>query len=257
MKKILVIRVGRAGDMVMITPSLLAILDNYPEHEIDVLTSADGKRVLNGFHERLTKIYVFKSGGIKSYIERIKQIKQIRKNKYEYVFNFELKPSYKKIYQDMDVAKFELHQSDENKNYAKRCLDVVQRSVNVKIKDYWDWLPVTMEGMDKAKKQLADAGVSDEDFIIGVHPSFSGLKKGMFSDKSQNYLREWPPEHFAKVIKLLADYGEANNLNLKIIMDLLPDEIELGRQIVKESEDKVTLFTPKPDFERYKALIKR
>ena len=80
---------------------------------------------------------------------------------------------------------------------------------------------------------------------------------GMFSDKSQNYLREWPPEHFAKVIKLLADYGEANNLNLKIIMDLLPDEIELGRQIVKESEDKVTLFTPKPDFERYKALIKR
>ena len=62
MNKILVIRVGRAGDMIMITPALLAILDNYPDHEIHLLTSADGKRILNGFNEKITNVYIYTSG---------------------------------------------------------------------------------------------------------------------------------------------------------------------------------------------------
>lgn len=42
--KILVIRIGRAGDMVMITPALSALIDKYPNAEITVLTSPDGDR---------------------------------------------------------------------------------------------------------------------------------------------------------------------------------------------------------------------
>lgn len=257
MKNILVIRIGRAGDMVMLTPALLAILDNYPEYQIHILTSVDGKRVLNGFHERLTKFYVFESGGLRSHIKRIRQKKQIRKCGYEYIFNYELKSSYKKIYQGLSATVFEIDKREDNLNYAKRCLNVVQRAVTKKIQNYWDWLPVTKEGVNKAKQQLMTAGINDDDYVVGIHPSFSGLKKGPLSDKSQNYLREWPPENFAEVIRLLASYSKENNLNLKLIMDLLPDEIELGNQIVKQSGNNVKLFTPKPEFERYKALIQR
>jgi len=46
-EKILIVRVGRVGDMVMITAALKAILDEYPQAEIHVLTGADGKRVLS------------------------------------------------------------------------------------------------------------------------------------------------------------------------------------------------------------------
>ncbi|MCK5092289.1 MAG: hypothetical protein KAR30_07145, partial [Gammaproteobacteria bacterium] len=44
---------------------------------------------------------------------------------------------------------------------------------------------------------------------------------------------------------------------LKIIMDLLPDERELGEKIVAASGNRVLLLTPRPDFERYKAVIQR
>ena len=41
MNKILVIRVGRAGYMVMITPSLRALLDCFQGHELQILTCQD------------------------------------------------------------------------------------------------------------------------------------------------------------------------------------------------------------------------
>ena len=43
--KILIIRVGRAGDMVMCTPALSALLDHYPDAEFTFLTSAEGKQM--------------------------------------------------------------------------------------------------------------------------------------------------------------------------------------------------------------------
>ncbi len=257
MNKILVIRVGRVGDMVMITPSLLALLDSYPEHEIHVLTSTDGMRVLSGFDPRVSKIYVYKKKRPQTIFARFRQCNEIKRAGYNHVFNFELKSSYKKIYRKLDAKLFELDESETHLNYAKRCLNVVQRSVTCKIKNYWDWLPVTNDSKDEARKQLLEAGIRDNDFVIGIHPSFSGSKKGLISDKKRNILREWPPEYFASIIKMLSEYGIENSLSIKMVIDLLPDEKELGVRIIKLSDNKAVLFTLKPDFQRYKALIKR
>jgi len=51
--KILVIRIGRAGDMVMITPALMALTKKYPDAEITILTSPNGRRILNDFHPQI------------------------------------------------------------------------------------------------------------------------------------------------------------------------------------------------------------
>jgi len=257
MNKLLVIRIGRAGDMVMITPSLLALLESYPEHEVHILTSTDGKRVLSGFDPRVTDIFVYEKKRLTTGLARLKQFKKIRKEGYDYIFNFELKPSYKIIYKDLDAKVFELDESEMHLNYAKRCLNIVQKSLDKKISTYWDWLPVTEEGVEKARKQLLDAEISDTDFVIGIHPSFSGSKKGLFSNKRRNHLREWPPEYFAAVINMLAEFNNENSLNIKIIIDLLPGELALGETIVKLSGNNAVLFTLKPDFQRYKALLKR
>lgn len=257
MNKILVIRIGRAGDMVMITPSLLALLDNYPDHELHVLTSSDGKRVLSGFNPRVNKLYVYEKNRPLTLFARLSQVNEIQKTGYEYIFNFELKSSYKKVYKDSEAKIFELDKNEPQHNYAKRCLNVVQKSLDNKIMKYWDWLPVTKEGVNKARVQLLDADISDSDFVIGIHPSFSGSKKGLFSDKSRNHKREWPPEHFSSVINMLAKYSDENCLNIKIIIDLLPDESALGKRIVNESNGRAILFTLEPDFQRYKALLER
>jgi len=257
MNKILIIRIGRAGDIVMITPSLLALLENFPKHELHILTSVDGKRLLSGFDSKVTKTWIYEKNRPLKVLARLKQYNEIQKMCYDYIFNFELNPSYKKIYKNSSAKVFELDESNPNLNYAKRCLNVVQESVGNEVSNYWDWLPVTTDGMDKAREQLLDAGISDNDFIIGMHPSFSGLKKGSLSDKKKEYLREWPPEYFATLAKLIRDYAMKNNIHIKIIMDLLPEERALGEYIVKKCDGVVSLFTNTPNFNRYKATIKR
>jgi heptosyltransferase-1 len=257
MKQILVIRVGRAGDMVMITPALLAIIDNYPEHEVHILTSQDGKRVLSGFDSSITKIYIFQKKRVQTILARRKQLNDLQKTGYEYIFNFELKPSYKRLYKSLNAKVFELDESEPQLNYAKRCLNVVQKSIENEISNYWDWLPVTDDGVEKARIQLSGNGIYDTDFVVGIHPSFSGSKKGLFSNKNRNYMREWPVEYFAELINMLAKYSDENNLNIKIVIDLLPDEKVIGERIVEDVGDNLVLYTMKPDFQRYKALIKR
>jgi len=257
MNKILVIRVGRAGDVVMITPSLRAILIHFPDHELHVLTSQDGRRILAGFDSRITDIIVYKKKRIKTLFARIRQHKNIRNASYEYIFNFELKPTYKNIYKNIDAKIYELDKAEEHLNYAKRCLNIVQKSINHKIQNYWDWLPVSEEGVENARKQLQGAGINEDDIVIGVHPSFSGSNKGLSKLKGRNLLREWPPEYFASVIKMLSEYSKNSGLPLKIIIDLLPDESALGEKIVKLCDNKAVLFTLEPDFQRYKGLISR
>ena len=82
-------------------------------------------------------------------------------------------------------------------------------------------------------------------------------KKGVLSGKSKDYFREWPPEYFAALAKNLHDYAKNNNIQLKIIIDLLPEERELGEQIVTMSGGVISLLTCEPNFDRYKATIKR
>jgi ADP-heptose:LPS heptosyltransferase len=187
----------------------------------------------------------------------LKQRKEIRDSDYEYILNFELKPKYKNIYRNTKAKVFEVDLSEPDLNIAKRFLNVVQKSVDYQIPNYWDWLPVTEEGIEKARQQLSEGGISDGDFIIGLHPSFSGSKKSVFSGKKKEYLREWPPEYFASLAKLIYKFAQNNNISIKILMDLLPEERELGESIVKMSGGVISLFTNPPNFERYKATIKR
>ena len=48
-----------------------------------------------------------------------------------------------------------------------------------------------------------------------------------------------------------------NHRKPKIIIDLIPDEAELGNEIKEKANGSITLLLERPNFERYKALIKR
>jgi ADP-heptose:LPS heptosyltransferase len=44
---------------------------------------------------------------------------------------------------------------------------------------------------------------------------------------------------------------------MRIIMDLMPDEAEIGEEIVRLSKGNVTLLALIPNFQRYKAVLER
>lgn len=253
--KILAIRVGRAGDIVMVTPALKAILDKWPEAELHVLTSPDGKRVLKGFHDRLTKLIIYQRKGLKGIVAKAQVKRQLKRLVYDRIFCFELNPGYLKLLQGQKEVPARITAQTTVSNYAERCLNVVCRQDE--IHDRWLTLPVSEEGRQLARQQLLERDITDKDFVIGLHPSFSALRKLWFRNQSTRGQKGWPPEHFAELAKMFDAYAKARNKQIVVIMDLVPEDRELGEKIVQLSGGKAVLFIPPLNFERYKALLQR
>jgi len=254
--KILLIRVGRVGDMLMITPAVKAILDHYPEAELHLLTGADGQRVFKGFSARLTTFLIHDRKALLAKLNLNKLLKQVRESGYELVFCFELNPTFAPFYLSAADGGHCLDMSRPEAHYARRCLDVVARAVGKPIENYWLNLPVTDEARSKARAVLAEVGITDESFVIGLHPTYSGLKKLPWR-RNMDAGRRWPTKAFAELAKQLSAYAAQHDLNLRIIMDLMPEETEVGEEIVQLSGGKVTMLTPPLDFQRYKATLER
>lgn len=255
--KILVVRVGRAGDVVMVTPALAAILKLYPDAELHVLTGPDGTRVLRGYDPRLTEVMVYDRKALCGYAVRRKIAHRIAREEYAHIYCFELNPGYYRLFRNSSAQLHAIDHTHEELNYSERCLRVVQQGHEGDVANEWVNLPVSEQGKEKAETLLRDAGIGAEDFVVAMHPSFSGLRKASFRSKKAHYLRQWPVTSFARLAQLLVGYMESMEMPVKIIMDLLPDERDLGESIVAASGGCITLLTPPPDFERYKAVIQR
>ncbi len=256
-KKILAIRIGRSGDIVMITAALKAMLKKYPDAEIDVLTSPDGKRLLSGFDKRLNVLYVHERKSLFEYFKRKKIINQIKKEHYDAVYCFELKSSFAQFYQNTGSEIFQLGHTDKIINYAQRCLELVWGPVDSNNKHEWIWLPVTDSARQKTNKMLEDVGIKNETPVVGFHPSFSGLRKSWFRSQGHREEKEWPVEYFGALAIALDNYAKGKQMKLAIIMDLVEEDRELGEAIVKASKGTVKLLIPPLDFERYKASLER
>ena len=253
--KILAIRIGRAGDIVMMTAALKTILDKWPEAELHVLTSPDGKRVLNGFHERLTEVIIYQRKGIKGLLERGRVKKKINKTNYDKIFCFELKKSFLSLVDQQTAPISQITEEDSIINYALRCLKVVCQ--DDELKDRWLYLPVTEQGMQLARAQLRQHDINDDDFVIGLHPSFSGFRKLSFRSQDSRVQRSWPADHFAKLAMMFADYAGTQSRRIFVIMDVVPEDRELAESIIRLSGGRVIMFILPLNFERYKALLHR
>lgn len=254
--KILVIRIGRAGDMVMMTPALTAITNKYPSAEITLLTSPDGRRVLNGFHPQIKNIWILDRTKIFPFIQRMKIKRAVQQAGFQHIFCFETKTSFSKLFSNSSAQKHILKSvKDSEINFAERCLKMVDTSFNRN--QYPVFLPIPKEAKLRSQEVLEQAGIPENTFLIGIHPSYSGLGKKFGRNKKSLPHRNWPISHWGELCKIIKGYAKENNLNIKIIMDLMPEEKELGLEIIEASQKSVTLLTPQPDFERYKATLAR
>ena len=254
--KILVIRIGRAGDMVMITPALSALIDKYPNAEITVLTSPDGQRILKNFHPNIINIWLLDRKKLFPFIQHQKIKRDIRQNDFQQIFCFETKASFAKLFSGstaqhhilQDIAQSEI-------NFADRCLSLIDPTLSKN--QYPVFLPVLADAKLRAQNILQQIGITDSTFLIGIHPSYSGLGKKFGRNKKSLPHRNWPISHWGELCKLIKNYATESGHNIRIIMDLMPEEKELGLDIIKASQQSVELLTPAPDFERYKATLAR
>jgi len=242
--------------MLMITPAVRALMDTYPDAEFHMLTSADGVRVFKGFSAQLTTFLPHDRKNLFAMLELKKLLKQVRVTKYDSAYSFELNPNFAAFHQAAKDGGHFVDISPPERHYSRRCLDVVQCVVGPLSQVYWLNLPVTDDARARAEAVLSEAGIDRSTFVIGLHPTYSGLKKLAWRRKMDSG-RRWPTESFAALAKQFSVYAEQHGLNLRIIMDLMPEEADVGEEIVELSGGKVTMLTPPLDFQRYKATLAR
>ncbi len=198
--KILVIRIGRAGDMVMITPALTALIKKYPAAEITLLTSTDGRRVLNDFHPQIKNVWILDRKKLFPFIQRTKIKHAIQQTDFQHIFCFETKASFTKLFRG-SAAQIHILQNIKQSeiNFAERCLKMIDPVFN---KDQYPvFLPVQNDAKQRAQNILQEAGISDDIFLIGIHPSYSGLGKKFGRNKKSLPHRNWPISHWGELCK--------------------------------------------------------
>lgn len=260
--RILVVRIGRAGDIVMSTPALNAIFDKHPDADITVLTSPDGRRLLKDFHPRLSDIWVWDRTGLFGFLNK-KAIKQkIAKNTFDIIYCLDTDKRITSLFSN-NTAIFHSHTShDPSRHCASSYLHIIEQAEGKLDKDYYAYLPVDSKASVRVDEELEQRGITRKDTIIMLHPSYSGYTtnpvKAYLNRNNRSLIhRFWPSENFAELADKLAPYRTDDGITPKVIIDLIPDEAPLGQDIINNSHDSVTLLQVKPDFERYKALIKR
>lgn len=249
---VLVVRVGRAGDMVMITPALRAILAKHPQAEVHLLTSPEGRHVLQGFDARLTRTFTYDRRGLGSFLNRRRLRQEIARSAYSHVYCFETNRSYRALLEGLPGQHAFLDCVTLPVAFPQRCLALV-----APVSPQPPWLPLSDAGRMAAAAMLSAAGIRDGDFVVGFRPARSTTGKPGLRAREARRRRIWPLASFARLALLLADHATRAGVKLRIICDLPPDERHMGLELVERSHGLVTLFTERPDFERYKGTMAR
>lgn len=255
-EKHLVIRVGRGGDLIMITPALRALLTARPGAEVHLLTMQEGARVLRGFDDRITRIWDY-SRRFPARLWRQRSLTSaLRAECYRGVICFETRPFYRHWLGDLTPSWHGLETSPPSAHFTDGCLDLVAAAVGGPVERGPLELPVSDEGRARAEALLADHGVDPTARLVGLHATFSG-SRNPFSDRRGRRHRQWPAAAWAELARRLRDGARERGLPLAVIIDCLPEERDLVAPIAAASDGALTLLTAPPDFERYKGLLAR
>jgi ADP-heptose:LPS heptosyltransferase len=260
-ERILVVRAGRGGDLVMVTSALTALLEAFPRAEVHLLAGADGRRLLGDFHPRLTRVVAYhRRFPARLWLERALR-RDFVSQRYTRVYLFETKPFYRRWLAGVAPALFALESADPGRHFADHCLGLVARSLDVPIARPWVSLPVTEAGIASARALLASRGIDDATLVVGVHATYSGIGRPAWRTAMQardgRRHRTWPPAHFARLAVLLREEAARRGVPLAVVLDVLPEERAHVAPIAAMSEGAVTMLSEPPDFQRYKGLLRR
>ena len=256
-KRILAVRVGRAGDAVMITPALRMLLDGFPDAELHLLTSADGRRILRGFDPRLACFHLYHRRFPGSVLLRPRLRAALRREGYERVYLFESDPHHRALVAGVASEIHALGPAVPGRHYCDRCLDVVEPTLLCPQPRGWVSLPVSDAARRAAADYLGAHGLAEGDRLVGLHLTFSESARGLFAGRSGLKHRVWSPAAGAELARRLVEHGRAQGRPIRPVVDVLPHERGLLAGFLERAGDAVTVLSGPPDFKRYEAVLAR
>jgi len=256
--KILAVRVGRVGDTVMMTPALTALLQYYPDADITLLVSPVGKALLKDFHGNIKNIWTWnRSGLLKPTIDKNNILKKLEQSHFDKIICFDTSPRIGGLFKNVDTDFQQYTGSTEFKHCAKAYLDFVAEVCNKEVVNTYNYLPVKQKDHDSVDDELQKHGISKDDRLLMIHPTFSGYSRFSIRKRQAKLRKLWSPQNYGKLVQKIIQSQSGTSTPIKVFMVLLPDEISYGEKIVRESSNNILLLQSESTFERYKAMIAR
>ena len=254
---ILAVRIGRVGDTVMMTPALNAILQCYPQAQLSILASPEGKLLLQDFHPNIKQVWTWdRHGLVKSCTDRHRLRQKIANSAFDHIYCFDTSRRIASLFEGTATNFHWFHSSNELKHSARHYLDLVASTCDIDAEQFYNYLPVDADYRRQVDEELSAFGITQDDTVVMMHPTFSGYTKLGLRKRDARIRKLWPASYYGELGKRLAAHS-IDGRPLKPLIALLPRELPLGRKIVDHSGGAISLLESHPTFGRYKALIAR
>ena len=255
---ILIVRVGRVGDTVMMTAALSALTHYYPDASITLITSPAGKHLLKNFHPNIIDIWSWqRSGVLKPYIDKASIKQKLHNKHFDKIFCLDTSPRIAALFSNYKGEFHWLQYLTGYKHFAKHYLDFVAESCKKPALALYNTLPVSPDAYRQVEQELKTININPDDSLIMFHPTFSGFSNSRFRKRQARLRKLWPVKNYGQLGIKLSQMTLTNGRSPKILMVLLAGEMSYGQEIVASSEGRIQLLESKSTFERYKAMLKR
>ena len=227
-KNILIVRTDRIGDVVLTTPVISALRENYPHARISILVTPETREIVDG-NPYLDSVIIFdRKKAHKNFGELLKFISSLREQKFDLSIILHTKKIINLIcflagiphrvgYRNEKLGflltdRLKDTRAEGSKHEVEYSLDVL-RHLGMTVGQPKIYLPVQEEAERWAEKFLQEKHLTGSDRLIAVHPDASCVSK------------RWPPKNFAELI---------NQIQKKYPVKIIMIGGNLSRGIVSE-----------------------
>ncbi|MDP2921601.1 MAG: lipopolysaccharide heptosyltransferase II [Candidatus Omnitrophota bacterium] len=255
MKRILITRTDRIGDVILSLPAIKAARKAFPDAHIALMVQPRIDGLLKGNPDIDELIVYDKKDSQKGVFKNISFIRWLRARKFDMVINLHstkrmnlicfLAGIPKRIGYARGKADFLLTdriiytKKAGEKHEAEYSLDVL-RYLGIEPEFSNPFIYVQAEDEKKAEAILQGLGVKQGERFAILHPGASCISK------------MWPPENFAKTGDMLIE-----NLNIKVMINLAPGQKELGEKVRDLMKKEPIFFCDPTTLGELAALFKK
>lgn len=255
-KRILVVRTDRIGDVVLSTPVLKALRENYPQSHIAIMVSPQARELLED-NPYLNEVIVYdKDKKDKGLLGFWRFVMRLKKKKFDLAIVLHTKKRTNLISFLADIpkragyydTKFGFLLTDKIKDTrtlglqheVDYCLDVL-RKLGLQVKDRIPVLTVKSEQSQAALAILREAGIAQGDKIAAIHPGASCVSK------------RWLKDRFVVLANhLVEDYG------MKVVLVAAgAEDVAIVDEIAKNTRYPVVNLSGKTTLAQLAAVLKR
>ncbi|MCX5703868.1 MAG: lipopolysaccharide heptosyltransferase II [Candidatus Omnitrophica bacterium] len=253
-KRILIVRTDRIGDVLLSTPVIKALRENYPDAYIAMMVSPYAKDIIDG-NPYLDEVIIYdKSGKHKSWMGSIKFTLNLRKRRFD--LSLILHPINrvhlvtffagipKRVGYDRKLGFLLTDKPKHTKQLGEKHeleynLDLL-RYLGIEAGDKNLFMPIKIESEQWVEGLFKQEGLKTTDKILTIHPGASCPSK------------IWPSERFAQVAdKLAQDHG------FKILLIAGPRDIALADNVIKHMRHPAINLAGKTSVSQLASLLKR